>query len=102
MPVGTAPPVILYWYGPRPPLAPPNAPHCVQSAPTLQTVEHGCVAARAVKTPMVVLEVSVWSAESLTLTVNRNFPAVVFLPVITPAEDSDSPGGKVPPETDQV
>ena len=45
--------------------------------------------------------VAVCPALSVTCTVNDEVPEVVGVPVILPADDSDSPAGKVPEISDQ-
>src|SRR6266571_1388080 len=88
-------------YGDNPPLTAPQLPQTVQPSPTKHWVAQGWVTLSAAKTPNPLTDVAVAPAESVTLTVKENLPAVVFLPDTTPSFDRVRPGGNWPPLTDQ-
>ena len=60
------------------------------------------VTASIVLTVMLRLPMAVWPAESVTVTVKLNVPAVVGLPEIVPEVLNASPGGRLPVVTVQV
>src|SRR5262245_17421855 len=100
-PSGNAPAVKLQLYGPIPPAAfrtavyaanvvpSGNVPAVVMISPALTSSRNCCVA-------------TCWGLPPAASTVKSNVPTDVGVPLMSPVDDNEIPGGKFPDETDHV